>query len=138
MKVRPREAADQAAARTFLARHHSARVARLGEPACGDQDTRYCDAVSYHDRMTTHSVRPVFLRDGAGIEDPLRAVRGFLKACGRFDVSDPSRPASFASRISGWRTGAVPASQRPRSRRSSSGADRSREPYRRSLPALDC
>jgi len=31
MKVRPREAADQAAARTFLARHHSARVARLGE-----------------------------------------------------------------------------------------------------------
>lgn len=31
MKARPREAADQAAARTFLARHHSARVARLGE-----------------------------------------------------------------------------------------------------------
>jgi GNAT superfamily N-acetyltransferase len=31
MKVRPRKAADQAAARTFLARHHSARVARLGE-----------------------------------------------------------------------------------------------------------
>ena len=31
MKVRAREAADQAAARTFLARHHSARVARLGE-----------------------------------------------------------------------------------------------------------
>ena len=31
MKVRPREAADQAAARTFLARHRSARVARLGE-----------------------------------------------------------------------------------------------------------
>ena len=31
MKVRPREAADQAAARAFLARHHSVRVARLGE-----------------------------------------------------------------------------------------------------------
>ena len=31
MKVRPREAADQAAAQTFLARHHSARVARLGK-----------------------------------------------------------------------------------------------------------
>lgn len=31
MKVRPREAADQTAARTFVARHHSARVARLGE-----------------------------------------------------------------------------------------------------------
>ena len=31
MKVRPREAADQAAARGFLARHHSLRGARLGE-----------------------------------------------------------------------------------------------------------
>ena len=31
MKVRPREAADQSVARAFLARHHSARVARLGE-----------------------------------------------------------------------------------------------------------
>jgi GNAT superfamily N-acetyltransferase len=31
MKVRPREAADQAAARAFLARHGSTRVARLGE-----------------------------------------------------------------------------------------------------------
>jgi len=31
MEVRPREAADQAAAREFLARHGSLRVARLGE-----------------------------------------------------------------------------------------------------------
>jgi hypothetical protein len=31
MKVRPREAADQAAAQAFLAQHNSARVARLGE-----------------------------------------------------------------------------------------------------------
>jgi GNAT superfamily N-acetyltransferase len=31
VKVRPREAADQAAAREFLARHDSLRVARLGE-----------------------------------------------------------------------------------------------------------
>jgi GNAT superfamily N-acetyltransferase len=31
VKVRPREAADQPAAAAFLARHHSARVARLGE-----------------------------------------------------------------------------------------------------------
>ena len=30
MKVRPREAADQAAAQAFLARHDSVRVARLG------------------------------------------------------------------------------------------------------------
>ncbi len=31
MKVRPREAADLAAAQAFLARHNSLRVARLGE-----------------------------------------------------------------------------------------------------------
>jgi GNAT superfamily N-acetyltransferase len=31
VNVRPREAADQAAARAFLARHDSVRVARLGE-----------------------------------------------------------------------------------------------------------
>ena len=31
MKGRPQETADQAAARAFLARHHSLRVARLGE-----------------------------------------------------------------------------------------------------------
>ena len=31
MNVRPREAADQAAAQEFLARHNSLRVARLGE-----------------------------------------------------------------------------------------------------------
>ncbi len=31
VKVRPREATDQAAARAFLARHNSLRVARLGE-----------------------------------------------------------------------------------------------------------
>ena len=54
-----------------------------------------CDAVSYDDRVTTSSVRPVLLRDGAGIEDPLRVVLGFLKSPGRFDVSDPSQPESF-------------------------------------------
>ena len=31
MKVRPREAADQAAAEAFLTRHYSLRAARLGE-----------------------------------------------------------------------------------------------------------
>lgn len=60
-----------------------------------DRDARHCYAVSYDDRVTTISVRPVVLRNGAGIEDPLRVVLGFLKAPGRFDVSDPSRPASF-------------------------------------------
>jgi len=56
---------------------------------------RHFDAVSYDDRVTTSSVRPVLLRDGAGIEDPLRVVLGSLKAPGRFDVSDLSRPESF-------------------------------------------
>ena len=45
--------------------------------------------------MTASSVRPVVLRHGAGIEDPLTVVLGFLQAPGRFDVSDPSRPVSF-------------------------------------------
>ena len=45
--------------------------------------------------MTTSPVRPVILRNGAGIEDPLGVVLGFLKAPGRYDASDPSRPASF-------------------------------------------
>jgi hypothetical protein len=60
-----------------------------------DRDARDCYAVSYDDRVTTSSVRPVVLRNGVDIEDPLRVVLGFLKAPGRFDVSDPSRPASF-------------------------------------------
>ncbi len=72
-----------------------------------DRDARRCYAVSYDDRVTTSSVRPVVLRNGVGIEDPLRVVLGFLKAPGRFDVSDPSRPASFGGRTSGWRTGLV-------------------------------
>jgi hypothetical protein len=45
--------------------------------------------------VTASSVRPVVLRNGVDIEDPLGVVLGFLKAPGRFDVSDPSRPASF-------------------------------------------
>jgi Family of unknown function (DUF6308) len=45
--------------------------------------------------VTTSSAWPVVLRDGAEVEDPLRVVLGFLKAPGRFDVSDPARPASF-------------------------------------------
>jgi hypothetical protein len=60
-----------------------------------DQDVPRCCAVSYDDRVTTSSWRPVVLRNGAGIEDPLRVVLGFLKAPGRFDVGDPSRSVSF-------------------------------------------
>lgn len=45
--------------------------------------------------MTTSSVRPVVLRNGIDIEDPLGVVLGFLEAHWAFDVSDPSGPASF-------------------------------------------
>jgi hypothetical protein len=62
--------------------------------ACRDPDARHHYPISYDDRVTS-SVRPVILRNGVGIEDPLRVVLGFLKASGRFDVSDPSRSASF-------------------------------------------
>jgi len=42
----------------------------------------------------TNSVRPVVLRNGVDIEDPLRVVLGFLEAW-QLDFSDRSRPASF-------------------------------------------
>jgi hypothetical protein len=45
--------------------------------------------------VTASTVRPVVLRNGINIEDPLKVVLGLLKAPGRFDLSDPSRPASF-------------------------------------------
>src|SRR5215475_9531616 len=60
-----------------------------------DRDAPDCYAVSYDDQVTTSSAGPVVLRNGADIEDPLTAVLAFLKAPGRFDVRDPSRPASF-------------------------------------------
>jgi hypothetical protein len=56
---------------------------------------RHCCAVFYDDRVTASPIQPVVLRHGVKIEDPLKVVLGFLKAPGRFDVSDPSRPASF-------------------------------------------
>jgi Family of unknown function (DUF6308) len=45
--------------------------------------------------VTASPVRPVVLRHGAGIEDPLGVVLDLLKAPGPFDAVDPSRPASF-------------------------------------------
>ena len=43
----------------------------------------------------TSSIRPVVLRNGVDIEDPLRVVLGFLEAHWAFDVSDPSGPVSY-------------------------------------------
>jgi hypothetical protein len=45
--------------------------------------------------VTASSFRPVVLRNGVDIEDPLGVVLGFLTAHWRIDVSDPSRLASF-------------------------------------------
>ncbi len=45
--------------------------------------------------MTAISSRPVRLRKGVVIDDPLTAVLGLLKAPGQYDVSAPSRPALF-------------------------------------------
>ena len=60
-----------------------------------DRDARLFSAVTYDDRVMTSPVRPVVLRDGVGIEDPLRVVLGLLQAYRPLDLSDPSRPASF-------------------------------------------
>jgi Family of unknown function (DUF6308) len=51
--------------------------------------------VTYGDPVMTSSDRPVVLRNGVDIEDPLRVVVGFLEAHWAFDVSDPSGPVSF-------------------------------------------
>ena len=50
---------------------------------------------TYDDRVTANSFPPVILRNSVDIGDPLGVVLGFLRAPWRFDVSDPSRPASF-------------------------------------------
>jgi hypothetical protein len=44
--------------------------------------------------MTRVMTSAIVLRKGTGIDDPLAVVLGFLTAW-RFEVSDPSRPASF-------------------------------------------
>ena len=45
--------------------------------------------------VTTSSVRPVVLRNGVDIDDPLSVVLGFLEAGWAYDVGDASAPASF-------------------------------------------
>ena len=50
--------------------------------------------VGYADRVTTMSLRPVVLRNGVVIEDPLGVILGFLKAH-RLDAGGPSRPVTF-------------------------------------------
>jgi Family of unknown function (DUF6308) len=50
--------------------------------------------VGYADQVTAMSSRPVVLRNGVVIDDPLGVVLGILKAY-RPDAGSPSRPASF-------------------------------------------
>jgi Family of unknown function (DUF6308) len=45
--------------------------------------------------VTTSSVRPVVLRNGVAVEDPLGVVLAFLEGYGRIDVGDRSQAASF-------------------------------------------
>ena len=51
--------------------------------------------MTYGDPMTASSLRPIVLRNGVAIEDPLGAVLGFVEARWRLDVSDPSTSTSF-------------------------------------------
>jgi uncharacterized protein DUF6308 len=68
---------------------------RARSPSSGEDVRAGVAALTYDDRVTANSFPPVVLRNGVAIEDPLSVVLGFLKAPRRWDVSDPSRPASF-------------------------------------------
>jgi Family of unknown function (DUF6308) len=54
-----------------------------------------CREPGYANWVTAMSLRPVVLRKGVVVEDPLGVVLGFLKAGWSSDVSDVSRSASF-------------------------------------------
>jgi hypothetical protein len=82
--------------------------------------------------VATPSFLPVVLRNGVVVEDPLGAVLGLLKGPWHFNVSDPSRSASFGEADLKLANRGAPASQRPKSRRFSSGATRSSGHYGRS------
>jgi hypothetical protein len=49
----------------------------------------------YDGLVTTSSVRPVVLRNGVGIEDPLSVVLAFLQAYGRLGIGDPAEAVAF-------------------------------------------
>jgi hypothetical protein len=49
----------------------------------------------YDEPVTTSSVRPVVLRNGVGIEDPLSVMLAFLRAYRRLGISDPTQPTAF-------------------------------------------
>jgi hypothetical protein len=49
----------------------------------------------YDDPVATSPVRPVVLRNGVHIEDPLGVVLDFLRAYPRLGIGDPVQPAAF-------------------------------------------
>ena len=51
---------------------------------------------AYDGRVATSSLRPVVLRNGVDVEDPLGVALGFLAAYPSFDAGDAGRPVSFA------------------------------------------
>ncbi len=76
-------------------------VDQIGEPAShaaqshpGVHDQVMVSPLDVPD-IAASPARPVVLRHGAEVDDPLTVVLGFLESPGRFDVSDPARPASF-------------------------------------------
>jgi hypothetical protein len=52
-------------------------------------------ATTYSDGVTTRSVRPVALRNGVDVEDPLRVALDFVEAYRHLDAVDASGPTSF-------------------------------------------
>jgi hypothetical protein len=57
-----------------------------GSGLCGDY---------YDEPVTTSSVRPVVLRNGVDIEDPLSVVLDLLRAYGRLGISSLAQPVAF-------------------------------------------
>jgi hypothetical protein len=72
----------------------------MPEPRSEEQALRskfmlICAARHYDEPVTTSSVRPVVLRNGVGIEDPLSVVLAFLQAYGRLGIGDLAEPLAF-------------------------------------------
>ena len=83
----------------------------------------------------TGAAQAMFLRNGVEIDDPLGVLLGFLEPDRHFEIGDPSPPESFGEvdlRMAN-RDGARISSAQI-AEESSSGAPRSRERSRRSLP----
>src|SRR5262249_27428980 len=59
----------------------------------GPDGRRRRRAFAYGDRVS--ALRPVVLRNGVDVDDPLRVALDFVEAYGRLEGGAPSRPSSF-------------------------------------------